>query len=134
MQAVSPGLYPWRGRLGRLGYGVSMAVLALAGAVSVWVGLALLFNEYFPAALAVWGFCIAVAAWIGLGATARRLHDLGWRGGHAGWLLALAALALYADDHLPDAMPPLAGLLLALGAWLLLAPGQPSANRYGPPP
>jgi uncharacterized membrane protein YhaH (DUF805 family) len=93
----------------------------------------------------------AVFAWLGYAAICKRLHDLGhgawWLLGRAlTWLAVAFAAALgiafvvgpaALEMGTPAFWLMFAGLMLppaGLALWLHLAQGQPSANRYGPPP
>ena len=81
-------------------------------------------------------FLLAVI--VGLSLTVRRLHDLGLSGW---WILAIwiVPAALEAGAVLLINNPQLGSTLssltvVAIGGWLLLAPGTHGANRFGPDP
>lgn len=88
---------------------------------------------------------VAALAWPAAALIVRRLHDIGLSGW---WLAAMASgeilnsLALAAGlAGTPDALTPLGHAVATLALFgglslipLALWPGQPDANRFGPPP
>lgn len=109
------GIFTGDGRTGRLHYfltnlaivfGLVVSWFALVD-VNDWTGEATVSPIYWPLML--------VAMWLSVGNMIRRLHDRNHNGFL--WLLSLV---------------PIAGLLL--GLYLLFAPGDPVANKYGPTP
>jgi len=133
-KAVFSWLFGWRGRLGRLGYFLVLLGLSSIAFAVFSLGLLFFLTRYLPVVLAAWGFGLLVGLSIFCATTARRLHDLGWHGAHVFWMLALAGLTVAADDHLPGAVLPMEAILLGLGTWLLLMPGQAGANAFGVAP
>ncbi len=103
------------GRIGRvryLGWSMAMSLLSIpvfglvfVGAMAISQVLAILLM-----AVAVIGLVV-----VGVGIGAKRLHDLGW----SAWLLLLMFV-------------PIVGSVFSL--LMLVLPGTPGANRYGPPP
>lgn len=105
----TPSIFELRGRIGRvryLAYGFVFGILVLlAAAIGATVA---------GDAAATWLSAAATAAF-GILLGVRRLHDLG----RSGWF-ALGMLVPFVN--------------LAIGLWLLCAPGDPAANRFGPVP
>lgn len=105
----TPSIFELRGRIGRVRYLAYSAVFGilvlLAGAMMATVA---------GDAAATWLSAAATAA-LGVLLAMRRLHDLG----RSGWI-ALGVLVPF--------------LNLAIGLWLLCAPGNLAANRFGPAP
>jgi uncharacterized membrane protein YhaH (DUF805 family) len=110
------GFFTGNGRIGRLTYLLANVAIGVVVVVSV---LALI--ETDPVTGATTGInpmllvVYAVALWASVGAMICRLHDRG----HSGYLWLLSFV-------------PLVGL--GLGLYLLLAPGDETTNRFGPPP
>ncbi len=111
----------FRGRIGRLKYFGAGVLMALVYAVFVML---LAFAGLYVQTEQSVGYIMttfitvlvyATAAPFSLGLSVRRAHDIGWTGWSVGWMLV-----------------PFLGFIYAL--ILLLRPGQPSANLYGPPP
>jgi uncharacterized membrane protein YhaH (DUF805 family) len=109
------GIFTGDGRTGRLhyllvnlaiGFGLVVSWLAMID-VNEFSGQATVNPLYWPLLL--------VAFWMSAGNMIRRLHDRG----HNGYLWLVSLI-------------PIAGFLL--GLYLLVAPGDPVVNRYGPPP
>lgn len=107
-------VFSFQGRIGRVRYLAWTFVLMVS--MSLALGICATAMSY---SLVGGGLLMAVvgaaAGLVGLQIGAQRLHDAGW----SGWLLLL---------HLV----PYVGFILPLV--LVLAPGNKSANRYGPPP
>jgi uncharacterized membrane protein YhaH (DUF805 family) len=121
------------GRMGRADF--FYAVLARAFAIAL--PLAFLPPE-IGLAVPVWTIAVILTAG---GPTVRRLHDLGRNGLHAPWLcfsLVLGCVLLYQLPRPLSAANCLFYLLASLPYLLVLAlmlwPGNPSPNRYCPPP
>ncbi len=83
----------------------------------------------------------AVATWISLATSAKRLHDVGV----SGWWIIPLFLASMAGSAVSNAAPPfgpegivmmIVGLILTLGPIIYLGavPGQAGENRFGPDP
>lgn len=105
----TPVLFQLHGRIGRVRY------LAYSFAFGLLVLLAtLLVASLAGDTVATW-LAAAASAAIGIVVGGRRLHDLG----RSRWI-ALALLVPVVN--------------LAIGLWLLLAPGNPAENRFGPAP
>lgn len=109
--STAPAIFRLRDRIGRgryLAWNFVFTILLLLGTVP----LMMVAGE----AAATWLSALCSAA-VGMYLGVRRLHDLG----RSGWI----ALGL---------LVPV--LNLAIGLWLLCAPGDPEANRFGqaPPP
>lgn len=130
-------LFTAQGRLARLpyfGYGVLVYLLLLA-TVLAGAGISAAAGSDaggIPGGLVIFAGVIA-AIYAGTTILIRRLHDLGLSGRHAIWIMMLNVVS----QVLLTAAPPL-GLLLSIGAigvtlWLLFAPGEKAANRWGPP-
>ena len=102
------------GRIGRLRFLVWSTVITL---IAIVTGvLVLLAVNVSPTLGITCGATLAIAyAFISLRIGAQRLHDLNW----SAWMLLL---------HLV----PVANLVLSL--MMLLMPGTPGPNKYGPPP
>ena len=102
------------GRIGRLRLlAWSMVITIIASVTSL---LALLAVKVSPTLGITCAATLALAYFIvSLGISAQRLHDLNW----SAWMLLL---------HLV----PVANLVLSL--MMLLMPGTPGPNKYGPPP
>ena len=66
--------------------------------------------------------------------TARRLHDLGRAGWWVAPLFGLVWLAAFTAPRLQWLGGALSLLIVALHALLLIWPGEPGFNRFGPPP
>jgi len=110
---IPAALFQLDGRIGRvryLAYSLAFGMLVFVATVAA-VAIA---GEGGGADVVKW-LSVAAGAALGLIAGGRRLHDLG----RTRWI----ALAL---------LVPI--LNLAVGLWLLCAPGERGANRYGPPP
>lgn len=109
-----PALFQVHGRIGRvrcLAYGCALGLLL---AVGLAAGTAAAGNNGAAFALVqLLGLAGAVALGIVVGG--RRLHDMGYRR----WLALLSLVP---------------GVNLLFGLWLLLAPGDAGANRFGPAP
>lgn len=75
---------------------------------------------------ALWALCALVS---------KRLHDFGWAGWHALWIQGLFIVSGIANT-LPS-LAPAAGLLgwigIASHIALVVIPGTPGDNAYGPP-
>ena len=112
--------------------------LVLAGAVVIaWACLSVRVQGLGMAAAlsAVAGLTLAKA----LAEMIRRLHDLGRSAWLGVWLSLLIAVMATASALIASAVGPTAllpfGVVLALALTaLLLAPGSPGANRFGPAP
>ena len=107
--SYTPSIFQLRGRIGRvryLAYGFVFGILVLLASALV----ATVAGE----AAATWLSAAATAA-LGVLLGVRRLHDLG----RSGWI-ALGMLVPFVN--------------LAIGLWLLCAPGDAGANRFGPAP
>lgn len=105
--------WSWRGRLGRLRFLAYSSVaylvfLILSVAIGVLIGLSGSGSSLFD--ILFWALLLPYAIFLVL-VTIRRSHDMGW----SGWMSLLALI-------------PLVGLI-----WLFKA-GNPSSNKYGPPP
>ncbi len=112
-----------RGRLDRLGYLLALLIVALTFCLplalilpsDVSARLRPMAPDLYDAAAPWIGTILWIAVlWIYCATTARRLHDLG----RSGWLAGLALI-------------PAVGLG-ALTVVLLILPGTPADNRYGP--
>ncbi|AYC31356.1 DUF805 domain-containing protein [Pseudomonas cavernae] len=107
-------VFSLEGRIGRLRYLAWSLVLMLAGAglfgiAAIGLGIDQTLGAILMIAASI--ALMVVAVQIGV----QRLHDIDW----SGWLLLLNLI-------------PLVGSVFAL--LMLLVPGTPGANRYGPPP
>ena len=128
------------GRLGRLGY------FGLSLAFSCFIGLT------FAAVARIFGpapgdkaaslsagliFCMivlyALAAFIGLVLTVKRLHDLDMSGWHYLWIISLPAIlfGLSFGLHSKDMALIAIGTQLLIWFWVSFWPGSPGANQYG---
>lgn len=111
-------MFDFYGRSGRLGYlGFSLlAWVILCGSLAVYAGFSGSDFDFDTsndiAALSL--TCVAFI-WVGLSASVRRCHDLGW---HGSWLLL-------------QLLPPAA---IIQSIWLLVAPGEEGENEFGPAP
>ncbi len=108
-------LFTGDGRVGRLTYFLTNLAI---GVVWVVVVLALTGRDPLTGADEVSPLIIVafpVVLWASVGNMMRRLHDRG----HSGWMWLLSLV-------------PVVGFALAL--YLLFAPGDERANRFGPPP
>ncbi len=109
------GIFTGDGRVGRLNYLLTNLVIGVAWVVCVLV-LTLPDPEtgrssFHPALIVLF----PIVVWASVGNTIRRLHDRD----HSGWWWLASCLPL---------------VNLALGLYLLFAPGDPEVNRFGPPP
>lgn len=129
-------LFGLTGRISRLTYFGGGLVLAVVTLVPI-VGGMLMLRSAGPwvvpgAALAVAG--VVGAIWNTIALTVKRLHDLGLSGANAVWVLGLnvgGSVVGQASEELAIAF----GLAsIGVGLWLLLTPGQPLTNEYGPIP
>ena len=70
----------------------------------------------------------------GVSVMSRRFHDVGL----SGWLVAALFGVFFVAGMLMVAMPPLGSLIILAGCIgalvVLVRPGQPGANQYGPNP
>ncbi len=124
------GFFSFKGRFARVPYfafslSEFAAVLLFA---YLWVdsknkGLGLLFDT------ALVFFVTIFATWANLAVTTKRLHDLGLSARHMLWIF----IPTLAPFFFADAWTTMvcAVLSLAITAWLLFAPGQSEANRFG---
>ena len=107
----TPTLFPMRGRIGRvryLAYGVLPNLLMLCASIAIGAGGG-------GMSLALEGLVAVAALALVLLIGVRRLHDMG----RSGWFAAGLLVPV---------------LNLAVFLWLLCAPGDARANRFGPPP
>ena len=102
------------GRIGRLRY-LAWSVSLMFAAMGVFGVIAISFqiSEILAAILGVLALVAMMVVSVQIGV--QRLHDIGW----SGWLLLLNLV-------------PVVGSVFAI--IMLLAPGSPAANRFGPPP
>lgn len=145
-------LFTFRGRLGRaawwLAFLVQVIVVVAAGTLA---GLIATGGQpetvpprdtADPSAVVIMVAAFAVATWISLATSAKRLHDLGV----SGWWVVPLYLASTAGSAISNAAPAgdgpeglaltVVGLVLTFGPIIYLGavPGQSGDNRFGPDP
>jgi uncharacterized membrane protein YhaH (DUF805 family) len=128
-------LFGFEGRLARLpyfGYGLLLAILGL---VPVRIGIALGDGGALEASLILAGLISAV--WGVVAITIKRLHDMGMSGAHAFWISTISLISIAPHRSLrmdPGFAWSMWAIECGIVLWLLLAPGQPEDNQYGPVP
>lgn len=118
-----PRLFSWKGRIGRIGFlAYCLAGMALALGLAVAVGLLdMALADYSNSARNAWlwplegAVLLLVPLLTILPAIHRRLHDFDVRGWHV-WMVLV----------------PFVQLIFVI--YLLVSPGGPKANRFGPVP
>lgn len=101
----------FEGRLSRMEYFLPGLILAfIVGLISSVTGI---FNETLGLLVSFVGACLMM--FVSFSLMVRRLHDLG----HSGWMSLLSLLL---------------GLNVIFGLYVLFAPGQKEANKYGDVP
>lgn len=124
----------FEGRLARLPYLAALMLLTLVSVTLTTTGVHLFHNYPGAAALVV---AMAMAAitganvWATLALHAKRLHDMGYSGWHALWILAAPLAAPVALAMAPPVGMTLLAVTAVAGFGLVLVPGEPAANRYG---
>ncbi|MEL7208232.1 MAG: DUF805 domain-containing protein [Actinomycetota bacterium] len=103
-----------KGRIGRLRYFGTGIVLGFFAFVALTIGAAIDGDRGLGFGALLMFMTLPVLFWVSITAAIRRLHDLNM----TGWLVLVMLI-------------PIIGSLFQL--FLLLAPGSPSDNRYGPP-
>jgi len=135
-------VFGFEGRISRQKYMFFGVLTLVGGAFLIGPGGSAVARVAGHAAGMAVAILVALAwLWIGISLTARRLHDVGWSGVHAVWIIAL----LVADGVVPFAVKSsvqqrflaasavgLAALVVLCG--ILLRAGTAGPNRYGPPP
>jgi len=109
------GIFTGDGRVGRLQYFAINLALGIGWVVAVLLLTPRPGGDGDPTGLAVLIVLFPVMVWLSVTNMVRRLHDRDLSGRLAWWSLV-----------------PLVGF--GLGLYLLFAPGDELANRYGPPP
>ena len=130
-------LFTARGRISR---GRFWTVTALCWIAQIMGGAVAAASGDSPFATVLAGVIVLAAFPINLFATIKRLHDMG----RSGWwtlaaMVAFLPVAAMAEPWSPPAIMALGvvlELVVGLGFILILGciPGQPIANRFGPPP
>jgi len=108
----TPTLFPMRGRIGRVRL---LAYSVLPNLLMLCASIAMASSDGGGVSLAVEGLVAVAALALVLLIGVRRLHDMG----RSGWFAAGLLIPV---------------LNLAVFLWLLCAPGDARANRFGPPP
>ena len=127
-------LFGFDGRLGRLAY-LGYWVLAIV-AQSLMTSVAGLLFKMGGNGPIVGGIITALimgfGVWAMLALQVKRLHDIGYSGLHVIWItvLGLGTVIMAAMAPILAVIGGLMGLCVFL--WLLFAPGQPEANKFGP--
>ena len=133
-------LFSVRGRMGRLayfGFGalilfIGFAALVILGVLESGRGQG---EEELMRSMETASLLFALMLlWPCAALTAKRLHDLGFGGWHAGWIAALGVVSLFVPATHSLLGLAVALVLLGIVLGLLFAPGQAGANAYGPPP
>lgn len=109
------GIFTGDGRVGRLQYVAINLALGVGWVVAVLLLSPRPGGDGDPSGLALLIVAFPVMVWLSVANMVRRLHDRDLSGRLAWWSLV-----------------PFVGF--ALGLYLLFAPGDELANRYGPPP
>lgn len=140
-------MFSFNGRLARLpffGYSVLAAISVVVLAIAARV-----FFAAFPPILMTVANLLAVAImgggiWAGLALATKRLHDLGFSGLHLIWMYGIQFVFGFISSaaNLGITFDPSVVILAFIGnigsvaIWLLilLAPGNPQKNKYGPVP
>lgn len=130
---LSPSMLGFAGRIGRLAF-LGLNVLFGLAFGGLFAGSLLLTQSSFGLA-AITGKVIAVVGWTWVSAVlnVRRLHDIGWSGTYAVWLVLLGNSSVLGDVA-PVLVTLMTGVNLAVLLWLLLKRGEDGYNAYGPPP
>lgn len=122
-----------RGRLGRAPYAIGMigtVVVAgglILGGVLSFYGFS---NRYTHSSFEdVWILLILVPAlYAQVVLVIRRLHDMNCAGWHTAWLALMTVIGVISGGGFWSI------LALLMHAFLMLNPGRPEANRFGPAP
>lgn len=125
-------LFNWNGRLNRLQYFVlSTSVfgfLLLAGA-----GLVGIYDAYESVtALVIVAVLFILCFYSSVVLTIKRLHDVNYSGVHLCWIYPLGLLAAELEKPAPAFAAIVSFVNLAISLAILLAPGTPGDNDYGP--
>jgi uncharacterized membrane protein YhaH (DUF805 family) len=130
-------LVGFEGRLARLPYFGYSLLLMILGLVPVGIGISLSGGAAADASIVLMLAGPIVATCGAVGITIKRLHDMGMSGAHAFWISAIIFISI-ASDRSSQIDPGFALSMwvieCGIGLWLLLAPGQPEDNQYGPVP
>jgi len=128
--------FSFSGRIARLPFFIRCLYLNIAMAVLLFASIPLLANGsrlWWWAGVAE---LIASTAVFSVGIASlfvRRLHDLGFSGYHATWVVAADILST-ALSYGPDYVLLLALPLFAINLWIGFWPGNRDANRFGEAP
>lgn len=130
-------LFRFEGRLGRLAYfGYSVFVLLATVALVVGaVNLAQTGTGYGAAmALLILIGTALGSVWTSTALSVKRLHDTNLSGLHMIWIFIVNALANALTQQAPTLSLLFAAITVAVGLWMLFAPGTKGDNQFGPGP
>lgn len=122
-----------RGRLGRAPYAIGVfATVALAGGI-ILGGLLAFYgygNRFTHSSFEdIWVFVVLLAVLYVLSVLViRRLHDMNRAGWHTTWIALMTVVGVISGGGFWSI------LALLMHAFLMLNPGRPEANRFGPAP
>lgn len=78
---------------------------------------------------------VAMYMYVAVVTMSKRLHDLGLSGWHSAWIIAVWIFSNGTSETNPGVVAIMLSMVsLLVGLWLIFAPGQPHANRFGPVP
>src|SRR5262245_41507801 len=118
---VTMKMFGFSGRIGRLEFFGLTVLLALLTVAAGFLAVFVLPSRRWL--VVVYGV-YAVAYWAATALAVRRLHDIGWHGAHALWIMPIAAVAMALRHDGTEIAILFAFVALGLGLWLLFAPGQ----------
>jgi uncharacterized membrane protein YhaH (DUF805 family) len=124
---VGRAFFGFNGRLPRGEYFGLSLVAAVALLIFFFAALVALSADRLDMAIVVY---FAAAAWICGALVAKRLHDMGYSGAHAIWIVPIQlAAGWYGRQSMI-----LWAVAVSLGLYLLFTRGEDGNNAYGPEP
>ena len=124
---VGRAFFGFNGRLPRGAYFGLSLVAAVALLICFFVAVGALSADRLDMAITVY---FAAAAWICGALVAKRLHDMGYSGAHAIWIVPIQLAAGWYGRQVMI----LWAVAVSLGLYLVFTRGEDGNNAYGPEP
>jgi len=128
-------VFDFDGRIGRFAYLLYSILNWLVTAALLIIGLVLTKPglTVIPGILLVFAAMVSLI-WVSLALMVKRLHDTGYSGAHAVWVVLLAILAAATAFSNPVLAFALLVAIVVIFCWLVYAPGDAGRNLFGPAP